>query len=146
MSRLDWSTVNGETVVLFKSSTKTGRKREIPLSDNANAWLARYVELGGIREGKVVKWTPRELELRRRKNWKAAGFDRIPQDIARHSFCSYYLAQCGDLTRSLLASGHTRPQVFWEHYYAHVTPEESKRFFNIFPPAGKAKIVSFAAA
>jgi site-specific recombinase XerD len=126
MSRLDWSNVNGVEVVLKKSQTKTATKRAIPLCEAAQAWLKLYVELGGIREGKVVKCTARELELRRRKNWKAVGYDAILQDAARHSFCSYYLAEVGDLTKALLASGHTRPQVFWQHYYAHATPEEAR--------------------
>jgi integrase len=146
MNRLDWANVNCKEVVLRKTQTKTSMKRAIPLLDAAQAWLNLYVARGGVREGLVVKRTVSQIEDARRRNWKAAGFDTIPQDIARHSFCSHFLALTGDLTKSLLASGHTDPKIFWQHYYQHCTEEETKAFWAIMPPAEDSKIVSITAA
>jgi integrase len=143
IERLEWNNVRGGEVVLKGGQAKTERKRAIPLSECATAWLNRYVELGGIREGKVVKRTKDQLFDYRRRNWKATGHDAIPQDIARHTFCSHYLAKTGDLTKSLLASGHTDPTVFWQHYYQHVTAEETTVFWSIMPPDCTTKVVAF---
>jgi site-specific recombinase XerD len=100
MSKIEWSNVNG-SIVLRANQTKTNRKREIKVAPNLRAWLDRYAALGGDCTGKVVKLTEDQLAEKRRANWKAAGFERIPQDIARHSFCSYLLARDGDLTAAL---------------------------------------------
>jgi integrase len=133
MAKLEWSHVGEKSVVLPAAITKTGHKREVPLSDNAGAWLSQYVDLGGKREGLVVKWSPSQLERKRKANWKAAGFEKVPKDVARHSFCSYYLAFTGSLDRSLLASGHTNSRMFWEHYYAHATVEQAASFWETAP-------------
>ena len=131
MAKLEWSHVGATSVVLPASITKTGHKREVPLSDNAVAWLGRYASLGGKREGLIVKWTSKQLERRRKANWKAAGFTKVPKDVGRHSFCSYFLASSGSLDKSLLASGHTEPRTFWQNYYAHATAEQAAAFWAI---------------
>jgi integrase len=133
ISKLDWSHVGAGSVVLPGGITKTGHKREVPLSGNAVAWLDRYVALGGKREGLVVKWPSSQLERKRSANWKSAGFEKIPKDAARHSFCSYFLAHTGSLDRSLLASGHTQSRMFWDHYYQHATTEQTAAFWSIVP-------------
>ena len=132
MSKIEWANING-AIVLRGNQTKIGRKREIPVSDNLRAWLDRYAQLGGDCSGKVVKLTADQLSEKRRANWKAAGFENIPHDIARHSFASYFLAKTGDLTKSLLATGHQQPKIFWEHYHAHVSAEDTAKYWAIAP-------------
>jgi len=147
MSKIEWGNING-SIVLRANQTKTNRKREIKVSPNLRAWLDRYAALGGDCTGKVVKLTEDQLAEKRRANWKAAGFEKIPQDIARHSFCSYLLARDGDLTAALLASGHSSPKIFWAHYYQHSTAEDTAKYWGIIPPAmaGQEKIVSITKA
>jgi integrase len=147
MSKIEWGNING-SIVLRANQTKTNRKREIKVSPNLRAWLDRYAALGGDCTGKVVKLTEDQLAEKRRANWKAAGFEKIPQDIARHSFCSYLLARDGDLTAALLASGHSSPKIFWAHYYQHSNAEDTARFWGIIPPAmaGEDKVIHITKA
>src|SRR5258708_7290964 len=97
MSKIEWGNING-SIVLRANQTKTNRKREIRIAPNLRAWLDRYAALGGDCHVKEVKLTEDQLAEERRANWKAVGFERIPQDITRHSFCSYLLPRDGHLT------------------------------------------------
>jgi integrase len=146
MSKLEWSNIIGDKVVLRGTQTKTGQKREIPLSENAMVWLALYRARGGDCTGLVVKWTARQTQLRRQKNWKAAGFDHIPQDVARHTFCSHFYEKTGSLKQAMEARGHEQSKVFFRNYKSHVTAEACKEYWAITPPATDANIIPFVKA
>lgn len=152
MERIEWANVLEDKVFLRASQTKTGTAREIPLSDNAKAWLRAYDDAGGTREGAVVGYTSRQLQLRRQKNFKVAGYvtgkgvGRIPQDAARHSFCSYFYAKCDSLKAAMEASGHEQSKVFFKHYRNHVTASQTEDFWSIFPPTQAGNVVPFVAA
>jgi integrase len=67
------------------------------------------------------------------------------QDIMRHSFASYWLAQHGDINKLTLMMGHTTTTMLWKHYHKAAKKAEAEKYWKITPPA-RRKIVQFKAA
>jgi integrase len=131
LRKLDWADVNGKSVLVRAGKAKASRARPIPLQPNAQAWLQKYEAMGGKREGLVVKRTEKQVELARSRNWKAAGFEQIPQDAGRHSFATYrWLAT--DMPTVLKETGHSE-RVFRSHYHGFVEEGWTEKFWSIMP-------------
>jgi integrase len=150
VQELVWSdidlTAKKHHVTIRPSVAKKRRKRWIDLSENALAWLHEYSVRGGKMEGKIGPFSASTLRRKRRKNATAAGLSSWPQQGARHTYCSCWLREHGDINKLVLQAGHESPQVMWNHYYQAVTPEASAAFWAIYPPASQAhRIVSLAA-
>jgi len=112
---MNWDDVNGNVVTVRES--KTDDVREIPLSDNAKAFLRAYEARGGLRTGKVLPCSTWQRDNRRRASYAAAGLNRIPQDAARHSFASYWLPVHGyNLNGLQELMGHTDSTMLKNHY------------------------------
>jgi hypothetical protein len=62
-----------------------------------------------------------------------------PQQGARHTFCSAWLRQHGDINKLVIQAGHESPAVLWNHYYQTMSPKDAMAFWNIFPPAREAR-------
>ena len=125
---------------------KKRRKRWIDLAPNAIAWLSEYQARGGHTQGRIVPFSASTLRRSRRQNALAAGLSEWPQQGARHTFCSCWLRQHGDINKLVLQAGHESPQVLWDHYYQAVTPEAAAAFWAIYPPAREERrIVAFSA-
>jgi len=126
---------------------KKRRKRWIDLSDNALAWLSEYRARGGRMDGRITPFSASTLRRKRRRNALAAGLTEWPQQGARHTYCSCWLAQHGDINGLVIQAGHESATIMWDHYYQAITPEAASAFWNIFPPATKERrIVAFSAA
>jgi len=61
----------------------------------------------------------------------------------RDAFCSYHLAQFGSIDLLIQEGGHTDFRVTKNHYLGIVTPEAAAEFWNLAPPAQRAKRSSF---
>jgi hypothetical protein len=57
----------------------------------------------------------------------------VVKDGLRHAFCSAHLAEHGNITKSLIASGHTDAKVFWQHYYRAMSKEEAAKYWAVKP-------------
>jgi integrase len=131
-------------VTVRPTVAKKRRKRWIDLSENAIAWLTEYHNRGGKTEGRIVPFSASKLRRKRRRNAEMAGLSTWPQQGARHTYCSCWLRQHGDINKLVLQAGHESAQVLWNHYYQAVGPETATAFWAIYPPQKEERrIVAF---
>lgn len=112
--------IDGEHVEVKAARSKTRQRRLVKIEPALAAWL----EIGG------------ELPLRQvnQRHWElvqAMPF-ACPQNVTRHSFVSYHLAQFNDAARTALESGHTE-DVLFRNYRKVVTPDAAAEFWAIRP-------------
>jgi integrase len=148
IARVLWSDVRiaERTLVLRAAITKIKRRRIVPLSDNAVAWLSEFQARGGnMTTGLVAPWPPHVRHARHRSNYRAIGLKRWIQSGARHSFASYWLGLNQDIDRLCLLTGHSDPDVMFERYHAGVASGEAAKYWSIMPPAAAVpNLVAFA--
>jgi len=114
------SEIDGEHIEVKAAKAKTRQRRLVKIEPALKAWLA----LDG------------ELPLRQvnQKHWqliRAMEFP-CPQNVTRHSFVSYHLAQFNDAARTAMESGHTQ-EVLFRNYRKVVTPAAAAEFWAIVP-------------
>jgi integrase len=148
LTKLLWSDVDLSAkehhITIRPTVAKKRRKRWIDLSANALAWLGEYRARGEL-EGRIVPFSASTLRRKRRRNALAAGLTEWPQQGARHTYCSCWLRQHGDINKLVVQAGHESAMVMWNHYYQAVTPEVAAAFWSIFPPISEERrIVAFA--
>lgn len=148
LMKIQWSDIDLSAtehhITIRSTVAKKRRKRWIDLSPNALAWLEKYRERGGKLEGKVVPFSASTLRRKRRRNALAAGLAAWPQQGARHTYCSCWLRQHGDINKLVLQAGHESATVLWNHYYQAVSPEAAAAFWAIYPPEREGRrIVAF---
>jgi integrase len=139
LNRLEWKHVRWESksVLITRKTSKVDRKRDIPLSENAFAWLERYKEEGGSIQGKLVKSSRDTLEEKRQKNRARVRVTDWPNSGMRHCFCSYHLAFYEDQGKLARLTGHTNQQMLYDHYLGEATKTDAEKFWQIFPPRGE---------
>lgn len=139
LQKLLWSDIDlsakEHQVTVRPTVAKKRKKRWVDLSQNAMAWLNEFARRGGRMAERVVPWSASTLRRKRRRNAALAGLSSWPQQGARHTFCSCWLRQHGDINRLVLMAGHESVQVLWDHYYQAVTPKAAAAFWAIYPPA-----------
>lgn len=145
--RLCWDDINFKTgIVTVKSGTsKTKRRRTVPMTENLKAWLRPLAK----DEGMVVEIADLTM-LKNRINpaKEKAKLKRWPHDCLRHSAASYWLEKEGDDARVALWLGHDR-ELLHEHYKGLLRdPADAVEWFAIMPPPERAaaKIISIKAA
>ena len=130
---LEWKDIHlddkSPEVLVRPELSKTRRKRNVPLSDNAIEWL----KAAGVRKsGRICDFSEMTL-IRKRAKLHEDTSVAVVKDGMRHGFCSAHLAEHGDITKSLLASGHTDAKIFWQHYYRAMSKEESAKYWAVKP-------------
>jgi integrase len=146
LSKLEWRDIDlRERVITIRPEvSKTKRRRFPDLSKNAVAWLNEYRLRSGSMEGKVTPWERETLRLHRVTNRTRAKVTRWPQQVMRHSFCSYWLALHQDVNKLVLQSGHDDPDTMWRHYHKGTKRAEAVKFWAIRPPRRSGrKIIPF---
>jgi integrase len=134
---LKWSDINGKNV-LWVSETKIGDGREIPLSKNAIAWINAAKARYSFVTEKIMSLSHYQLSVRRQAAYGVAGYSKIPQDAARHSFASYWLpVNKSNFGQLLVYMGHTTIKVLQAHYRRHASEEDAKRYWQIMPPVNR---------
>jgi integrase len=146
--KIQWSDIDLSAtehhITIRPTVAKKRRKRWIDLSVNALAWLGEYRDRGGKLEGRIVPFSASTLRRKRRRNALAAGLAAWPQQGARHTYCSCWLRQHGDINKLVLQAGHESAQVLWNHYYQAVSSDAAAAFWAIYPPQKKERrIVAF---
>jgi integrase len=133
LSEILWSDISFErsNVTVRKEVSKTGLRRNIPLSENALAWLKLCVPSGKY----ILPCTVNKMHTRRKALWEKVTSAPYPHNGMRHSFCSYWVAMHTqkEVMELLLMVGHTSPQMLWDHYYCLVEKSEAEVFWNIYP-------------
>jgi integrase len=108
-----------------KIRQRNSSRRIVPLTPSAKYWFKECERLKS-------KWNlPYDLRrFRFRKIMKAVGFDKIPQDILRHTSASYMLAAIGDSGKVAKIFGNSA-SVMLNHYQALVPRSEGLRFRSL---------------
>lgn len=147
LERLDWQHVDlaERHIEITAKVSKTGRRRIIDMEPNLHAWLASYIARGGSTEGMVTPTV--NLRNRLRDLRTAAGLTEWVQDVMRHSYASYWLAEHGDINRLTLQMGHESADMLWKHYNRAAKRRDAAKYWQIMPSPSKSgrKIVSIAA-
>ena len=140
LKKLDWSQVDldGGHIEVTAAQAKTARRRLVPIADNLRAWLEPVRQIAG-------PITPLGKRKRFQKVKEAAGFKSWENNVMRHSFGSYRLAQCQDAARISLEMGNS-PQMVFSHYRELVKPRDAETYWRIMPAAKAGKVVAFEAA
>lgn len=161
LCRLRWEHIDLEERVIIvdgneseTEETKTGR-RVVKMHDNLVAWLRPLAR----ESGKVAP--PNNLWPKLRADKRKLGFGtpgtetddernagielvRWTEDITRHSFISYLLAECGDIGVTSTQAG-TSPDMVRRHYLSLVKPAAAAKYWEI-KPAGAANVLAMRAA
>ena len=125
-------------IELDSSITKTGQRRLVPILPNLRAWLEPIAKPFGT---PVIAGN---LRVRCWAAWKRAGI-AWTENVMRHSFVSYRLADVQNAAQVAEEAGHS-VTVLRKHYRELVMPEDAKRYFAIFPSeSAEEKIVSMVA-
>lgn len=158
IEKLDWQKIDLESgliEVTAVNATKTKRRRLVKIEPNLAAWLAPVAQPAGpVAPASALR--DRLDEVRRRAGFGTPGTETPeeraakvklkawPQDGARHSFGSYWLAQHKDAAALALQMGNSEAVIF-KHYRELVKPKDAARYWAITPSAeGERKIVSMA--
>lgn len=107
-------------------TSKTGRRRLVPVGDSLAAWLERCRPAAG---GRVCPVTPPTKRETGRLGEAIGGW---PTNGLRHSFGSYRTAVLGDPARVSLEMGNSAAVVM-RHYFEAVTPEDGRAWFAVAP-------------
>jgi len=145
IDRLDWNDVKFDRALVEvpASKSKTAKRRLVPITPALAAWLAPYSEKkGAIR--------PADFHNRRRRAYRSAGFGKpgtetevekaqgiklrpAPDNVLRHSFASYRLADTNDAAKTAIELGHTTTHLLWGTYRELVTPEAAEAYWKVRP-------------
>ena len=142
INKLQWEDLDFQerTIRVNASAAKTRKKRFAEISDNLLAWLQPYA-------GRTGSLAPRNLQKLRRATMKAAGIEKWPQDVLRHSFASAHYAFHRDPARTAVIMGHRDQNMLLTHYRDLMRPSEAAKYWQIAPEiASDAKIIPLAKA
>lgn len=91
-------------IVVSAAHAKTRRRRLVTIQPNLRAWLDESAKRGG------------ELPLKQVNNRLCAAVKAAkvtwPDNVTRHSFCSYHLAQFQSAGKTAMEAGHTEEMLF----------------------------------
>ena len=127
---LDWRNVDlaRRIIVIDADKTKTSRRRIVKISDNLATWLAPHTR----KEGKVLPFEDSKLYIELHKILSAADMKEWPDNVLRHSFCSYHLAKWQNSNETAEQSGHD-VKVMRAHYRELVLPADADSYWQIAP-------------
>jgi integrase len=127
--RLEWQDVNFTRghIQVAKSKSKTATRRLVPIQPNLMSWIAPY-------RGKTGKIFASEHAADRAiARAKEIGIE-WPNNVLRHSFATYRLAQCSDAARVALEMGNS-PQMLFSNYRELADEHDATAWFSIVPIA-----------
>lgn len=141
---LDWHSVSLQTgyIKIQAHVSKTKRVRLVPISKNLAAWLRPFVKTSG----RVVPENCVQLKKLTKQAFELEGFAPLEDNVLRHSFGTYRMAQTKDIGLVSEEMGNS-PSVVKTHYQAAVPYEHGAEFFSIFPrEAESANIIQMRVA
>lgn len=146
LERLQWRDIDlhEKHIHIRPEVAKTGRRRIIDMEPILCDWLGAFIARGGKNTGPI---TPtKNLRSNLRAIREAAKIHKWHQDVMRHSYASYWLAQHGDINRLTLYMGHESTAMLWKHYHKAVKRKDAERYWSIKPKFQSGKIVSIEVA
>ncbi|HUE41424.1 MAG TPA: site-specific integrase [Chthoniobacterales bacterium] len=133
--RLEWDDVNFTRghIEVGKRKSKTATRRLVPIQPNLLQWLAPY----SGRTGPV--FVSERAASRTIAKARDAG-NEWPNNVLRHSYATYRLAQCQDAPRVALEMGNS-PAMLFRNYRELADEKEAADWFDIVPPAAAANVI-----
>jgi len=129
--RLDWNDVTKRPgfIEVAADKAKTATRRLVPITGNLALWLA----LSPSHEGPLWKDTKAMFFKTR---LQVAGKAKVTwkQNVLRHSFISYRLAELQNINQVALEAGNS-PKMIYRYYRELATPEQASSWFEIVPDA-----------
>jgi integrase len=138
--RLEWEDVNFERgyIQVGKAKSKTATRRLVQIQPNLEMWLAPYRAKSGL------IFVSEHAADRSIEQAKALGIE-WPNNVLRHSYATYRLAQCQDAARVALEMGNS-PQMLFRNYRELADEEDAAAWFGIVPtPAANVVPIRSAA-
>jgi integrase len=127
--RLDWKDVTKRPgfIEVAADKAKTATRRLVPITDNLALWLA----VSPSHEGRLWKDT-KAMFFKTRLQVAAKAKVSWKQNVLRHSFISYRLAELQNINQVALEAGNS-PKMIHRCYRELATPEQAKSWFSIAP-------------
>jgi integrase len=128
--RLEWGdlTRRPNFIEVAAHKAKTATRRLVPITENLARWL------GPLRASGLVWQNTKPMFHKTRLRVAAEAGVKWKQNVLRHSFISYRLAEIQDVNRVALEAGNS-PQMIFRHYRELATPEQARTWFAIAPQA-----------
>lgn len=139
IERLDWSEIDlAERLIKIPASkSKTGKKRNVRITENLAAWLTPLA----AQSGEVANLD--RVRVAREATVRAAGMIKWETNALRHSFASYHIAFHEDASKTAYQLGHSSPKMLKEHYDAVVLRKDATQWWEIMPPTDHSNVVAF---
>jgi integrase len=131
--RLEWKDVNFARgyIQVGKAKAKTATRRLVPIQPNLMQWLAPYRgNTGHIFVSEHAADRAIEQAKATRIEW--------PNNVLRHSYATYRLAQCTDAARVALEMGNS-PQMLFRNYRELADEQDASDWFSIVPSEAAGK-------
>ena len=127
--RLEWADVERRPgfIEVGAHKAKTATRRIVPISENLANWLAI-----ALRNAESVWPHSKAWFFEVLRNAADDAKIKWKQNVLRHSFISYRLAEVQDVNRVALEAGNS-PQMIFRHYRELATPKQAKTWFAIVP-------------
>jgi integrase len=128
--RLEWGDVTRRPgfIEVAAHKAKTATRRLVPITENLAHWL------GPLGANGLVWQNTKPMFHKTRLRVAAQAGVKWKQNVLRHSFISYRLAEIQDVNRVALEAGNS-PQMIFRHYRELATPEQGKTWFATAPEA-----------
>jgi integrase len=137
--KLEWADVTRRPgfIEVAAHKAKTATRRLVPITDNLAHWL------GPLRANGLVWQNTKPMFHKTRLRVAAKAGVNWKQNVLRHSFISYRLAEIQDVNRVALEAGNS-PQMIFRHYRELATPDQARTWFSI-APATSSKVIAISA-
>jgi integrase len=137
--RLEWADVTRRPgfIEVAAHKAKTAARRLVPIADNLSRWLRP------LRSDRLLWHNTKAMFHKTRLRVAAEAGVKWKQNVLRHSFISYRLAEIQDVNRVALEAGNS-PQMIFRHYRELATPEQARTWFSI-APATSNKVIAISA-
>lgn len=140
IQRLTWGNIDFEHEHIYLSpevAKKTGRSRYVPISSNLVEWLLPHRK--GAGEKVCYLKAPELLSQDARTR---GVIDVWPEDVLRHSFCSYRLAQTKNIGQVAEEAGNS-PQIIRKHYRRPIPQKQGDEYFSITRDNLEGEVIPF---
>jgi integrase len=137
--KLEWADVTRRPgfIEVAAHKAKTATRRLVPITDNLAHWL------GPLRANGLLWQNTKPMFHKTRLRVAAKADVKWKQNVLRHSFISYRLAEIQDVNRVALEAGNS-PQMIFRHYRELATPDQARTWFSI-APAASNKVIAISA-
>ena len=132
--KMEWSMIrmDEKMVIIPAKVSKTRAQRIVHMEQNLVDWLRYYLTKYGKAEGQII---PLKGRVNRMRTLRKAAEIEWKQDVARHSFGSYFMSHFENLSRCMENMGHQGSTMLFKHYKTAVPKTEAAQYWQITPDA-----------